>query len=181
MLNLRSLAVAVAAIALVIAGTLFFFLRTDHPQPIAAATEEPCATGPNNEKVGYLRTILLCPADSPQCAPDQFRVFRAHHAGSWNAEAMLIPDIPDGYVITGGDMVDPSPYRITSMGFNSISVTNYANASDYCTRHYWYYLHANWISSEPSDRARITICVYYDKWPGAKPTDACPPPAANPP
>jgi hypothetical protein len=174
-------AVAVAAVALLAIGLSFVFLRQDLPQPVLSSTEEPCATGANGERVGYLRTILLCPMESPQCKPDQVQVFRAQRSGSWNAEAMLVPDIPDGYVITGGDMVDPSPYSITNMGFNNVSVTNYTNASDYCTQHYWYYLHANWVSSEPADRARIKVCVYYDKWRGAQPAQACQPPTANPP
>src|SRR5208282_1813145 len=165
----RYVAVAVAAVALLAVGLWFVFSRQTQPQPTLTSTEEPCATGPNGERVGFLRTILLCPMDSPSCKPDQVQVFRAQRSGSWSGEAMLIPDIPDGYVITGGDLIDPSPYRVTNEGFTRISVSDYTNATDYCTKHYWYYLHANWISSELSDKARIKICVYYDKWPGAKP------------
>lgn len=179
--NPRNLGIAAAVVVLLAIGLWFAFLRQDHPQPTASVTEEPCRTGPAGERVGYLRTVLLCAMDSPSCKPDQAKVFRAQRAGSWSAEAMLIPDIPDGDVITGGDMVDPSPYRLTNMGFNKVSVTNYTNAGDYCTQHYWYYLHANWISDELSDRARIKICVYYDNWKGAEPPATCPAPVANPP
>jgi hypothetical protein len=177
----RYLAAAAAAVGLAALGMWFSLSRQPPPQPTLASTEEPCATGPNNERVGFLRAVLLCSMDSATCKPDQVRVFRAQRSGSWSGEAMLIPDIPDGYVITGGDLIDPSPYRVTNEGFTRISVSDYTNASDYCTKHYWYYLHANWISSEPSDKARIKICVYYDKWPGAKPAEACPFPAASPP
>jgi hypothetical protein len=182
MLSPRNVAIAIVALAVLAIGAFFVLPRQSSPPAIASATEEPCTTGAQGEeRTGYLRTVLLCPEDSPQCQSDQVRVFRARRSGNWNAEAMLIPDIPDGDVITGGDMVDPSPYRVTSMGFNSVKVTKYENASDYCTQHYWYYLHANWISTEPSDKARITICVYYDRWPGAKPAEACPSPRAPPP
>ena len=172
-----------AVVALLAVAASFALIHQDQSQQQATAstTEETCSNGPGGDRVGYLRTVLLCPVDSPQCKPDQRRVFKARRSGGWNAEAMLIPDIPDGYVITGGDMVDPSPYRITNMGFNGVKVTSYTNATDYCTQHYWYYLHANWISSEPTDRARISICVYYDKWNGAKPSEACPAPEAYPP
>ena len=178
----RGRIVAGAVIALLAVAASFALIPQDRlQQPTASTTEETCSNGPEGDRVGYLRTVLLCPVGSPQCKPDQLRVFKARRSGSWNAEAMLIPDIPDGYVITGGDMMDPSPYRVTNMGFSGIKVTGYTNASDYCTQHYWYYLHANWISSEPTDRARISICVYYDKWSGAKPAEACPQPEANPP
>jgi hypothetical protein len=72
----------------------------------------------------------------------------------------MIDDIPDGDVITGGDVVDPSAYRISSVGFGRLKITNYTNASDYCTQHYWYYMSANHTSSEPEDRIRIRVCVY---------------------
>ena len=177
----RYLAVVVAAALLLAFGLWLVLARQPQPQPTSASAEEPCATGPNGERVGFLRTVLLCPMDSPTCKPDQVGVFRAQRLGSWSGEAMLVPDIPDGYVITGGDLIDPSPYRVNNMGFSRIRVTDYINASDYCTKHYWYYLNANWISSELSDKARITICVYYDKWPGEKPAEACPAPSASPP
>lgn len=177
----RYLSVALVAVALLAIGLWFVFFGQTRVQPSLSATEEPCTNGPGGERVGFLRTVLLCPMDSPKCKPDQVQVFRAQRSGSWNAEAMLIPDIPDGYVITGGDLIDPSPYRLTNMGFNKIIVTDYTNGSDYCTKHYYYYLHANWISSEPSDRARINICVYYDKWQGARPTAECPSPVPGPP
>jgi hypothetical protein len=175
----RALAIVAVAAALLAIGSWFAFFRQASPQQTLSETEESCTNGPGGDRVGFLRTVRLCAKDSPKCKPDQVRVFRAQRSDSWSAEAMLIPDIPDGYVITGGDLLDPSPFRITNMGFNRISVTPYANASDYCTKHYWYYLHANWISTEPSDTARITICVYYDKWPGK--TEACPPPGVGPP
>jgi hypothetical protein len=177
----RRIAIGIAVFALLVVGAFYYFARHDYsPSPSAANNEEACTTGVNGERNGYLRTVLLCSADSQSCSPDQRSVFQAHHAGAWNAEAMLIPDIPDGDVITGGDMVDPSPYHVTSMGFSGINVTNYTNSSDYCTQHYWYYLHANWISSDPLDKARITICVYFDKWDGPKPAEACAPPTSSP-
>jgi hypothetical protein len=171
--------VAVAAVALLAVGSWFVFFGQTQPKPAVTAAEEPCTTDSGGERVGFLRTVLLCPSDSPKCKPDQVKVFRAQRSDSWSAEAMLVPDIPDGYVITGGDLIDPSPYRLTNMGFNKVSVSSYTNASDYCTKHFYYYLHANWISSEPSDKARIEICVYYDKWPGSQPTEACPPPVVG--
>ena len=177
-----SIAVGVAVvIALLAIGSWFVFFGQTQPQPTLSAAEEPCTNGPGGGRVGFLRTVLLCPMDSPKCKPDQIKVFRAQRADSWSTEAMIIQDIPDGYVITGGDLIDPSPYRLTNMGFNKVSVSSYTNGNDYCTRHYYYYLHANWISSEPSDKARIKICVYYDKWPGAPPAEECPSPVAGPP
>jgi hypothetical protein len=177
---LRILPIGIAAVVLLALGAFFYFPLQNHPPPSSTATEEPCTTGAGGERNGYLRTILLCSAASPSCAPDQRRVFQAHHAGDWNAEAMLVQDIPDGYVITGGDMVDPSPYQVASMGYSGVRVTSYANSSDYCTQHSWYYLRANWVSADPSDKARITICVYFDKWTGAKPSEACASPTAAP-
>jgi hypothetical protein len=177
----RILPIGIVVVALFTLGAFFYFPRQEHSQPSSVVSEDPCSTGAGAERNGYLRTVLLCSADSPSCTPDQRRVFRAHHAGDWNAEAMLIPDIPDGDVITGGDMVDPSPYQVASMGFSGIRITNYTNSNDYCTQHNWYYLHANWVSTDASDKARITICVYFDKWAGPKPTDACAPPTAAPP
>ena len=173
-----------AAVTLLIIGMLFLFLGGRQPPVVASAMEEPCATQSGDEaggRVGYLRTILLCAADSLRCKPDQTRVFRAEPTGSWNTEAMMIPDIPDGYVITGGDQLDPSAYRLRNLGFNSVKVTNYTNANDYCTQHYWYYMHADHISEESDDRARIKICVYYDKWRGSAPAAPCPYPADSPP
>jgi hypothetical protein len=177
----RLLIVAIAASVVLASGLFYVFIWSDRSPPAPAAIEEPCTNGPGGDRVGYLRTILLCPIDSPQCKPDQVQVFRAQHSSSWSSEAMLIPDIPDGYIITGGDLLDPSAYRVASLGFNRISVTNYVSASDYCTQHYWYYLRANWISSDPSDKLRIKICVYYDKWQGAQPPEKCSPPVVNPP
>ncbi|MBV9222270.1 MAG: hypothetical protein JO366_15395 [Methylobacteriaceae bacterium] len=177
----RYLIFAIGAAALLALGLFLAFDRQDSRQPMLNATEEPCTDGPGGQRVGYLKTVLLCPVESPKCKPDQIQVFRAPRSGGWNAEAMLIPDVPEGYVITGGDVMDPSIYRITNMGFNSVSVTSYTNANDYCTQHYWYYLHANWISSDPSDRVRIKICVYYDKWQGTAPAGTCSEPTLNPP
>ncbi len=121
----RYLSIAIVAVALLAIGLWFVSFGQTHPKPTLSATEEPCTNGPRGERVGFLRTVLLCPMDSPKCKPDQVQVFRAQRSDSWSAEAMLIPDIPDGYVITGGDLIDPSPYRVTNMGFNKISVTSY--------------------------------------------------------
>lgn len=181
----RYLIGAIGAVALLEIGILFFVVQRGlQNQFIARAAEEPCATesiGEGRAQVGYLKTILLCSADSLRCNPDQTRVVRTQQAGSWNTQALLIPDIPDGYVITGGDLLNPSVYSIRNMGFDRIKVTNYTNANDYCTQHYWYYMHADHTDSEPEDRARIKICVYYDKWRGDPPAERCPAPTINPP
>lgn len=112
---LGGLAVA-AAIAVVL---LFLVWRGGQNQAPVSASEEPCSMESGGQRTGYLETILLCSMDSPKCNPDQTQAFRAQPAGAGSTQALLIPDIPDGYVITGGD-VDPSMYRITSSGFNRI-------------------------------------------------------------
>jgi hypothetical protein len=179
----RYLIGAIAAVALLAIGILFVVLRGGPKQVIASAAEEPCSTesvSGGGTQAGYLRTILLCSVDSLRCRPDRTRVVRALHADSWNTQAMLIPDIPEGYVITGGDLLNPSAYRIRNLGFDRIKITNYTSANDYCTQHYWYYIHADHISPEPEDRARISICVYYGKWQGDRPEEPCPYPTENP-
>ena len=173
----------IVAVVLLAVGIFFVVLRGGQKQVIASAEEYSCTTesvGEGSTRVGYLRAILLCSADSVRCKPDQTRVIRTQQAGSWNTQAMMIPDIPDGYVITGGDLLNPSAYRIRNLGFDRIKVTNYTDASDYCTQHYWYYVHADHISPEPEDRARISICVYYGKWQGDPPAEFCPHPTENP-
>src|SRR5208283_2016657 len=144
-------------VALLEMSILFFLvLRGEQKEVVASAAEQPCATGSVGEsstRVGYSRTILLCSADSFRCKPDETQVVRTQQAGSWNTQALLIPDIPDGYVIIGGDLLNPSIYNIRNMGFDGIKVTNYTNANDYCTQHYWYYIHADHTDQEPEDRA----------------------------
>jgi len=159
-------------VALVIAvGTWLAFFRQSNSPVAESVGEESCST--TNGAVGYARAIVLCTAGSPRCRPDQERKFRAQPPGGWNTEAMLIPDIPEGYVITGGDLIDPAVYQIRSRGFDGVRVTNYTNSNDYCTLHYWYYLHANWVSPDAADRVTVTLCIYYDRWRGAPPTEAC--------
>ncbi len=175
---------AIIVVALLATAILFVVLRGEQKQVIASAAEEPCATesfGEAGARVGYLRTILLCSADSLRCNPDQTSVVRTQQAGSWNTQALLIADIPDGYVITGGDLLNPSVYSIRNMGFDRIKVTNYTDTNDFCTQHFWYYIHADHTSPEPEDRARIQICVYYDKWRGDPPAEPCPYPTENSP
>jgi hypothetical protein len=170
--------------SLVVAGAAaialpFLVLRGAQDKVAASPEEEPCSMESGGQRVGYIRTILLCSMDSPKCNPDQSQVFRAQAVGGWSTQALMIPDIPDGYVISGGDVFDPSPYRIANVGFGKITITKYANSDDYCTQHYWYYMNANHISSDPEDRIRIKICVYYDKWQGAPTTESCPPPTLD--
>lgn len=168
--------VVVVAIAV---GLAFLLWPGSQSQVPVSAAEEPCETESGGHRVGYVRTILLCSMDSRRCNPDQTQVFRAQSAGNWSTQALLIDDIPDGYVIRGGDVIDPSMYRISNVGFGRIKITNYTNSNDYCTQHYWYYLSANHISPDPEDRIRIKVCVYYDKWQGK--TETCPKPTANAP
>jgi len=171
------------AVALIAIGISFVALRGWREQAVASATEEPCATdiGEVGLRVGYSRSLLLCAAESLRCKPDQTRVLSLQHPGSWNTQPMLIPDIPDGYVITGGDMLNPSRIILRNLGFDKIEVTNYTNANDYCTQHYWYYVHADHTSPEAEDRARVRLCVYYDKWRGDSPVEPCPYPGEIPP
>lgn len=170
--------VVVVAIAI---GIVFLISRGAQNPVSVSASEEPCSMESGGPRVGYLRTILLCSMDSLKCKPDQTQVFRAQPAGTWSTQALMIPDIPDGYVITGGDVVDPSVYRITNAGFTRLRITNYTNSNDYCTQHYWYYLSANHVSSDPEDRLRIRVCVYYDKWAGSPVTQSCPRPTIEAP
>jgi len=167
-------AILAFAVALLIgAGTWRTFNRHNDDFVPVSVGEEPCMTDSGGLRNGYAKTIVLCTMESPKCKPDQSRVFRAQPPGGWNTEAMLVTDIPVGHVITGGDLLDPSIYNLRSLGFDGVRITNYADSNDYCTQHYWYYLHANWVSDDPSDRVTITACVYYSKWQGARPTEAC--------
>jgi hypothetical protein len=165
--------VAFAVVLVSAAGTWWALFRQDNNSVPVSVGEEPCMTDSGGLRNGYAKTIVLCTMESPKCKPDQTGVFRAQQPGGWNTEAMLVADIPDGYVITGGDLLDPSVYNLRSLGFDGVRVTNYTDSNEYCTQHYWYYLRANWISDDPSDRVTITACIYYDKWQGAPPTDAC--------
>jgi hypothetical protein len=176
----RFLVLACIVVLLSAAGMWLAFFRQANDSVPVSVGEEPCSTGSGGLSSGYAKTIVLCTEESPKCKPDQTQVFRAQPPGDWNAEAMLVPDIPEGYVITGGDLIDPSVYNLRSLGFDHVAITNYANSSDYCTQHYWYYLRANWISSDPSDRVTITACIYYGKWRGAPPTEACAQPTGGP-
>ncbi len=173
---------ALVAVALIAIGVLFVALRGGRQQAVASAMEETCSTniGEFGIRTGYSKTLLFCAADSLRCKPDQTRVVSLQHPGSWNTQAMLVADIPDGYVITGGDMLNPSRIILRNLGFDKITVTNYTNANDYCTQHYWYYIHADHTSSETEDRARVRICVYYDKWRGDSPVEPCPYPREIP-
>jgi hypothetical protein len=176
----RHLILALIVLFLSLTGTWLAFSRHDNDFPTASASEELCSTDTGARHTGYARTILLCTTDSPKCKPDQTRVFQARPPGAWNTEAMLIPDIPEGYVITGGDLVDPSIYRIRNMGFEGVSISNYNNSGDYCTQHYWYYFRAMWTSSDPTDQVSVRACIYFGKWQGVQPADACPQPTSNP-
>jgi hypothetical protein len=179
----RYLTAATVAVALLAVGVLFVALRGGQQEGVASAMEEPCATdiGQGGPRVGYSKTILLCSVDSLRCKPDQTRVLALRNSGSWNTAAMMIPDIPDGYVITGGDMLNPSRIVLRNLGFDGIEVTPYSNPNDYCMQHYWYFVHADHTSPEPEDRARARICVYYDKWRGTSPLAPCPNPLEIPP
>jgi hypothetical protein len=175
----RYLILALIVVLLAAAGMWLAFSRHDNSLPTMSASEESCSTDTGERAAGYTKTILLCTVDSPKCKPDQTRVFQARPPGAWNAEAMLIPDIPEGYVITGGDLLDPSVYTLRNRGFDGVNITNYNNSSDYCTQHYWYYFHAKWVSSDPSDRVSVRACIYYGKWQGAQPTETCPEPTSS--
>jgi len=176
----RYLILACIVVLLSAAGMWWAFFRQANDSVTASVGEEECSTGAGGLSTGYAKTIVLCTTESPKCKPDQTSVFRAQPPGDWNNEAMLVSDIPEGYVITGGDLIDPSVYNIRSRGFDHVAITNYANSSDYCTQHYWYYLRANWISSDPSDRVTITACIYYGKWQGTQPAEACAQPTSSP-
>jgi hypothetical protein len=175
----RYLVLTLLVLVLSAAGMWLAFSRHNNSLPTVGASEESCSTDTGERRIGYARTILLCTMESPKCKPDQTRVFQAGPPGAWNTEAMLIPNIPEGYVITGGDLVDPSIYRIRNMGFESVRISRYNNSSDYCTQHYWYYFHAMWTSSDPTDQVSVKACIYYGKWQGAQPTDACPEPTSG--
>ncbi len=134
--------VAFAVVLVSAAGTWWaFFRQNNNPVPVSDG-EDPCMTDSGGLRNGYAKTIVLCTMEAPKCKPDQTRMFRAHPPGGWNTEAMLVADVPDGYVITGGDLIDPSVYNLRSLGFDGVRITNYTNSNDYCTQHYWYYLRA---------------------------------------
>ncbi len=176
LLRKRRYLIVMAAFAVVlvsVAGTWWVLSRKSNNSFPVSAGEDPCMTDSGGLRHGYAKTIVLCTMDSPKCKPDQKSVFQAQQLGGWSTEAMLVTDVPDGYVITGGDLIDPSVYNLRSLGFQGIRISNYTNSNDYCTQHYWYYLHADWVSADPSDRVTITACIYYDKWQGAPPAEPC--------
>ena len=112
----RYLVLACIVVLLGAAGTWVAFFRQANNSVTPSVGEEECSTGAGGLSTGYTKTIVLCTTESPKCKPDQTQVFRAQPPGGWNTEAMLVPDIPEGYVITGGDLIDPSVYNSGAWG-----------------------------------------------------------------
>lgn len=139
---------------------------------------EPCLASPGVGERSYLIEILLCAADSPRCKPDGMRVCRAGRAENPEVEAPSIPDIPDGYVITGGELFS-AIYDMATRGFGNVNVTAHGGSGAYCDQHSWYDMRADWTRDDASDKMTVDVCVHYDKWSGTLPIKPCLPPVSN--
>ena len=103
---------------------------------------------------------------------------RRAHGESGGGGTKSIPDIPDGYVITGGELFS-SVYDMATRGFGNVNVTAHGGSGAYCNQHSWYDMRADWTRDDASDRMTIDICVHYVKWSGTLPTKPCLPPVSN--
>ena len=88
---------------------------------------------------------------------------------------MSFPDIPDGQVITGGELFS-SLYDLQTRGFNNVRIRSYGDAADYCSRHHLFDMTADWTGDDASDNMRIEVCLRFKKWEDAMPTAPCPQP-----
>ena len=116
--------------------------------------------------------MRLCTAASAWCKPSEGPVYKARPIAKREAATLSIPDIPDGYVITGGELLG-SAYDLTNRGFSHVRVTSHGDVADYCARHFFYDISADWTGNDPDDHMNIEICIRYEKWSGAMPTKAC--------
>jgi hypothetical protein len=136
----------------------------------AAEAAEPCPATPGETRQGVLIDVHLCVLGYERCRADPAGVYRAERTPS--PAPLLIQDIPDGAVATGGALFSSS-YDTANLGFKLISVTGRTDKSDYCALHSSYLMAAQWIGESRSDKADIQICVYFDQWRGAPPPAQC--------
>ncbi|WP_158818101.1 hypothetical protein [Methylocapsa sp. S129] len=141
---------------------------------------EPCPASPGVDQPGYLVEILLCTADSPRCKPDGTHVYKAGRGANPELEALSIQDIPDGDVITGGELFT-SVYDMATRGFGAVNVAVHGGPGDYCHQHYWYDMRAAWTGDDASDKMTVEVCIHYNKWTGSLPIKPCAPPIGNEP
>jgi len=135
---------------------------------------EPCPPGPGVDQAGDLVEILLCAGNSPRCKPDGGRVYHAARGAAQTAQVLTDPNIPDGYVISGGDLFS-STYDMATRGFHNLSISSHAGDGDYCSQHDLYELRVDYTGDDPSGRMKVEICLRYRAWPGAIPPGRCPP------
>jgi hypothetical protein len=139
---------------------------------------EPCPATAGVDQPGYLVDILLCTVHAPRCRPHGMQVYKAGRGASPEVQPLPLANIPDGYVITGGELFS-STYEMATLGFRDVSITSHSDAADYCSRHSLYDMRAEWAGSDMSDHMTIQICVRYTKWTGILPTKPCSPLASN--
>jgi hypothetical protein len=156
---------------ILIAASLLFW-----PASTQSRAAEMCPASPDGDQQGYLIEIGLCTADSPRCRSRGAPLYKARRPENAETETLSIPDIPDGYVITGGELYS-SVYELATRGFKNVRFAGHGDASDYCSRHRLLEMRAEWTGDDASDNFKIDACVRFAKWAGATPAEPCPPPA----
>jgi len=136
---------------------------------------EMCPGSHDTDQQGYLIEIRLCAADSPRCKPRGGPMYKARRAASRELETLSIPDVPDGYVIAGGELYS-SVYEMATRGFANVHFASHGDSADYCSQHHLIDMAADWTGDDTSDNFGIDACVRFKKWSGATPTKPCPPP-----
>lgn len=137
---------------------------------------EPCPASQGVDQRGYLVEVHLCAADSRRCSPHGRPTYKAELATHRQAAALTINDIPDGYVISGGELFTSS-YDLATRGFNNVHIARHGDPGDYCGQHFFFDMGADWSGNDAEDSMNIEICVCYEKWPDAVPRQGCVPPS----
>ncbi|MGD0722114.1 MAG: hypothetical protein ABR970_13840 [Roseiarcus sp.] len=136
------------------------------------ASGEACRAAPSGGLPGYLVEIRLCNADSPRCKAGASPIYRARRPALREMETFSIPEIPDGYVIDGGELFS-SVYDLATRGFANVSFAGHGDPADYCSRHSSFEMGADWTGDDATDAIDVEVCVRYAKWPGLPPATPC--------
>jgi hypothetical protein len=136
------------------------------------APGEACQGASSDGLPGYLVEIRLCSADSPRCKPGAHSTYRARRAALREMQTFSIPEIPDGYVISGGELFS-SVYDLATRGFANVSLADHGDPGDYCSRHSFFEMGADWTGDDATDAIDVDVCVRYAKWSGPPPATSC--------
>jgi hypothetical protein len=137
--------------------------------------DESCPPSPGRDDPGRLVEIQICAADARRCGAGGKPAYKAGRTASPEVQSLAIPDIPEGYIITGAELFT-STYDLGTRGFGHFSFASHGDVNDYCARHGRLDMSAEWTGEDPSDKMTIEACVRFEKWSGPAPIGTCPAP-----